>query len=290
MRDSQMSRHDQYLRQREMVDDLDTRSTQEREYAEAVQEINTVIKQYTSWLYVPLLNDVSEYALNFEQMRSKVSDTERIFEEISGKEMSSNDRAFIAGAIIRYIDDFLDELFWGYVRHHADMDPKYPNLKEEFKKRYIKMIRALYEVAKKYDPWMPESIMELPILEMEFEMNPTQEFFDEHITEYIDRKAYDLMYLHHVLSQGDRTGHLEFVDEDSLQEYRVFAMFDVQRDISNDGDSYDFDIFRHIRVYDLDPEVFRQVVARILSEGEDKIKNKHVLHKVQDALAYIETM
>lgn len=288
-RREKISRHDGRLFRDEMVEQQDARSEQERSYYEAIQDINQIIKEMTAELYISV-NEYINHPYTFQEMKEKIEQTERIFKEISGIEIESNDRAFAAAAIIRYVDDFLDNYAWGYVRNMGSLQgDTYTYSRNKFVARYRKMIERFIQVAQKYDAWMPDSIGDLPLLEMEFELNPTQEFFDNHIGEYIDRKAYDLMYLLHLLSKGAKTGNLEFATQEELDEYRMYAMYDVQRDIANE-DSYDFDIFRHIRVHNLRPEVLQRVVADIIRNGNDKVKNDHIRTTVLNAQSFIETM
>jgi hypothetical protein len=140
--------------------------------------------------------------------------------------------AFIAAALIRYIDNFIDEQLWPNI--HA-WDRRL--LEHEF----ASFIREGLQIVRWFDPNMPDSISRIVELEMLLELSPTQETFDTHCVELLQGKSRDMLYVAHLLGK-EPTSSVEELDERKRVEYEGVACGDYVRDFSKKNRHKDTDM------------------------------------------------
>ncbi|MFH1536771.1 MAG: hypothetical protein ABID45_02170 [Patescibacteria group bacterium] len=179
----------------------------------------------------------------------------------------TTDEVFTAFAI-RYIDDFIDTAVWPYYFSREEVSGKKPNDLEEIFNSFL--IEAL-SVVRQRVPDMPNKILELPKLEMNLQMNPTQENFDNNVRNLIEFKSFDLHYMRKkFLGSG----------EDPYM-HQVKACTDLFRDFNpkNLAKDTDFNIYRLIQDNDLDPQ---KLIDALLEIFQHEITEPYTFERYLD--------
>ncbi len=165
-------------------------------------------------------------------------------------QVSQQDRAFIAAAAIRYVDDFLDETLWS---RRTEYTP------EVFEKLVKGFLERSYAIANVYDPTLPHDIIKLPLLELDLELHPTQENFDKQIQSLFHQKSYDMAYVAHRFF--DKQGEKIF-NTTKQEDYMGIAIGDYARDFNSTAleKDKDFNVFRYVREYNLNTFMLERLV------------------------------
>ncbi len=153
-----------------------------------------------------------------------------------------NEPALFAVAAIRYIDDFIDHALWPCIQ---DFEPS------ELSTLFEAFLQDVLEAVREFDPEMPDSIIDLPRLEMHLALNPSQENFDRNFRNLFRFKSKDMFYVYQRV-QGDGN------DENPPEKLMRLALMDYIRDFSSENIAKDTDLnlYKYIREHRIDPKRF----------------------------------
>lgn len=250
------SRHDQHELRKEAVEgDFGF----ENEVEKLRDDLDKVIQKYFPEEFESFKPPTfSRLVQSYEESINQFRDQEDFDREYEGEE---NSRAFLAAAAIRYVDDFIDNCLWLYIKEY---DP------EIIRQRFSDFLHNALEITREYDPEMPDEILRLPTLEMEFALNPSQEFFDENIHKIFEYKSFDLAYVEQQYFGATPRNRM---DKMNRWLYLGASAKDFSRDFTweNYTKESDFNIRNHIVENELNPDFLIDYVKTILKKINNEI-------------------
>ncbi len=148
--------------------------------------------------------------------------------------------AFIAIAAIRYIDDFIDNVLW------PDMEEYDP---EELYNQFENFLKEALKTVRRFDPDMPETIIELPLLEMKLALFPGQKLFDQSFKQLMKHKSYDLLYVYQKINPEEKMGL-------TPNHLLKLALIDYLRDFTEKemDEETDFNLYLYLLENKINPE------------------------------------
>lgn len=173
-------------------------------------------------------------------------------------------REFLSVVGVRYIDNFIDEVYWPHVVMQA---PPFSVEAEQQEEKLKSFLLKAEDVIRNFDPYFAPEIKELPLVELRLALHPDQETFTREVENYVRRKSYNLAYLKHLgyrkMSQSEALW-----SELELNENLLLAIWDIGRDLEyGQWEKDDFNIFKHIHKYNLDPAVFIDLIKSIVQKA-----------------------
>lgn len=240
--------------------DLELSENETITYREIKNDSDEVIRKF----YPKELSQYSQsIAVTLE--RSDVKATNKELED------SLSDRVMSAAFIIRYFDDFIDDVLWPKFRELKEAG----RLGEEEEEKFASFLETSLTYAEKFDPYMPKEIIELPKIELHLLIHDDQQTFDENIEDYIHYKSLDIAHINEYLVKRILSASPELYEPKDLIHYKVLATKDVSRDAdyAGENDSQDFDVFEHIKSNDLDPRKFIELLKNLLVQIDDFREN-----------------
>lgn len=162
--------------------------------------------------------------------------------------VSRKERAgFIAATLIRYIDNFIDEQLWPQLHKYN---------KEYIKKEFDSFITEALIFVRRFDPGMPDSIARLVQLEIDLELEPTQENFDNKCVDLLTQKSYDMFYVSSLLGLTPKKDIDQLSNREQI-EYEAVACADYARDFTDSHikEDTDLNLARLIADNELNPVV-----------------------------------
>ncbi len=231
-----------------------------KELAELQMVFNGVIYKYFPKDFVSFDEpNAQRIEGNYAFMQSLFSQFE---DSVLEKEDAGFDRSLIVSAAVRHIDDFIDRTLW------PRLEREFANgtLEPDFEKKFDAFMREVYVVGKDYDPYTPEEIIELPLLEVRLTLHPDQKTFDDNIENYVFYKSFNGSYLEHILKR-ERSAESSQWSEDERNKYLLLAVWDIARDLHAIEPTTDFDVFRHIQSHHLNPQRFIDFIWDILRKN-----------------------
>jgi len=190
-------------------------------------------------------------------------------------------KALLAIALVRYVDDFIDTALWPNIRKHD---------KVELATNFRAFLQEVLSVARQYEPSMPEEIIELPQLELDLELNPSQENFDRSIIRFLERKAFDMKYVESL--DEDRNLTDAFEGDEELK-YQGMCAYDIARDFSSPEFDFrstkDFHLREFVVKHKIDPLVLitylQNLELRLAAHQGSKVFPKAAAEKDEEACA-----
>lgn len=175
-------------------------------------------------------------------------------------------------AVVRYIDDCIDDNIWAHI------DLTVPDTY----KRYCEMLGELLRASKTLEPSITESSFAIFRVEADLTAQPTQENFDERLYDYLYAKAYDVL-LCYCQIHGYSADRLP-------AELLTMGIVDTFRDFREPRKgkvaSTDFDLYEYMVSNRLDPQHFiRFVEGGLLYLNEDISERYEAGQSVDDMLA-----
>ncbi len=188
-----------------------------------------------------------------------------LFEQRLDKKIDYFDRSFLAGAAIRYVDNFIDEALWPMLEKRM----REGKSMEDAEERFEEFLQDIYKTVSVHERYLPEELLELPRTEMRLLLHPDQATFDENIERYFFYKSYNLAYMEHLLTREKAAEPVLWSEKERAQ-FHLIAAWDVARDLENWSKKEDFDIFHHIQEHKIDPQVMIELLWRIIRENAPK--------------------
>lgn len=174
----------------------------------------------------------------------------------------------MAGISIRLVDDFLDEYYWPKLRNKINTK-KLDHTNESIVSSEIEKITSLlnecYILASSYDPNLPRDIIDLPLIELRMELTRDQETFDKYIIDLIENKSKDMEYLRKIFV--GRVEGFEWSEKLQALNKKTDSLHDIFRDASF-VETHDFNIFNHMKIYNLHPGIFLSYIEKAAMETE----------------------
>lgn len=172
----------------------------------------------------------------------------------------SNVDALIAAAIIRYVDNFIDEALWPRIHEYK---------KEVLGPHFKSFLERALGIARFWDRDMPDEIIKLPLVEMDLEIDPSQSNFDVKFTDFIEHKSFDMAYVdklfRKVPSHAPQGSYLFYIGK---------SLVDLSRDFYA-VDQKDFNVYGHIVRHHLDPSAFIEYVEKFLDDFGQPYNDDH---------------
>lgn len=253
-----LSRHDQALGRQEIERGITNPDEGKESYEELCHELDSVMRRYfpTEFTrFTPPSIDRTQGNLAF-------------IASMFGQQLREShyfDRSFIAGAAVRYVDNFIDEALWPELEQRIAQGDVMAGVEGKFGD----FLDAIYENVTKHEAYLPEEILNLPKAEMRFLLHPDQQTLDENIDEYFFYKSFNLAYMEHLFTKQKSAESVMWTDRERAK-FHLIAAWDVARDIHSWGDKTDFDIFRHIYEHKLDPSKMIELLWKIVQDNAPK--------------------
>lgn len=172
----------------------------------------------------------------------------------------SNIDALIAAAIVRYVDNFIDEALWPRIHEYK---------KEVIEPYFRSFLERALAIAHFWDKNMPDEIIDLPLTELDLEFDPSQDNFDRKFAKIVQQKSFDMAYIDKLFSKIP----IDVSNQSySYSWYTGKSLSDLYRDF-NDKDPQDFNIYQHIIRHHLDPSVFIEYVEKFLDDHGEPYGN-----------------
>ncbi|MDQ5931406.1 MAG: hypothetical protein QG607_107 [Patescibacteria group bacterium] len=201
--------------------------------------------------------------------------------------MTGFDRSYLAAAAVRYVDNFIDEVLWpifeGEMRHKRVMS-------EETSRNYQDFIKKVYDIVLRYDPYLPEEIIQIPLLEFKLMSHPDQKTFDETVSDYFFYKSFNLAYIEHLLKR-ERPAESALWSEKDKNRFLLLAAWDVSRDMVNWGEKTDFDVFKHVSTHHINARVLIDFLQNIITNNNDCSSDfdKRAVMDCKNMIEYLES-
>jgi hypothetical protein len=253
------SRRDQNLSRYEVEAGIHHRDEGKEGYEELCRELDSVMRRYFPAEFnhfTPPSTDRTQGNLVF---------IASMFGQQLGENIDYFDRSFIAGAAVRYVDNFIDEALWPELESRITRGDTTAGVEE----RFAEFLHAVYEVVLKHEAYMPEEILNLPKTEVHLLFHPDQQTFDEYIDQYFFYKSFNLAYMEHLFIKEKSAESVMWTEKERAKFYLI-AAWDVARDIHSWGDKTDFDIFRHIHENKLNPQKMIDLLWRVIRDNAPK--------------------
>ncbi len=176
--------------------------------------------------------------------------------------MKRHKKKILAATAIRFIDDFIDDILW-------------PKL-EEFNplilyKLFKGFMNRVLEITKAYDSNIPKILIDLPLIEMNLELFPTQTNFDSNIERYVRLKALDINYIKSGLTE-----------ETTLRD----GLLDISRELielKEGGHTVtDFTLLRFLSKNKIDPQKLIELIVQSDTSDIHTYELKKVLIEIQN--------
>lgn len=159
-------------------------------------------------------------------------------------------QALFTTAMIRTIDDFIDDVLWPHIdRYDA----------EDLRSRFDALLQELLQCVRRYDPDIPDQIIELPILELDLELNASQENFDKNIVRLFDRKSFDIRYIEKL--QGLKIDPPDV--SEGILKYTGLCISDFSRDFLPEvyENDTDFNLYNYLKEHKINPHELIRFVS-----------------------------
>ncbi len=258
----------EYLYSNSFAEGIDEIEGQE-EFKELRQKILRLIKKYFPTLsakYQP-----PELELIYQNYTYICS----LVESNDYKQINLAGREFLFTAAVRLIDNFIDEVYWPEVV----MQEKDENGKQTAYRTMEKFLHEAQEIIAPYDPYMPQEIKELPLIELRLALHPDQKTFDNEIENYFERKSFNIAYLRHLVHREQSQSEELWTEKERSQNHLV-AAWDISRDLQSiNREKSDFSIFKHIEQHDLNPERLVYLLIKVIKQTSPTI---FALYKAYD--------
>ena len=178
-------------------------------------------------------------------------------------------KALLVIEMIRYVDDFIDTALLPSLKK---------NPRSELVSSFDRFLQKALALAKRYDPNVPEEIIDLPRSEMAMLLNGSQEYFDANIVTFLSRKSLDLDYASSLFSgklfsKGDENEQLQYLGN---------CVRDILRDFEDHMITKDFNVSTHISRNKLNSDVLlhfladhkKRIAAAVSDDGYQESKRK----------------
>jgi hypothetical protein len=179
-------------------------------------------------------------------------------------------KGFVVAALIRYVDNFIDEQVWPHLHEY---DP------EVIRSEFRSFAREALQMFRGFDPNVPDSIARVLELEIELELESTQETFDTHCVELLQKKSYDMLYVSSLLGLADAK-NIDSFDDRGWVEYESVACADYLRDFSVESRENDTDM--NLALLLLRGKIFPHVLVAHLNDLEKRWHDTHPESEVKD--------
>ncbi|NCS99727.1 hypothetical protein GW765_01965 [Candidatus Parcubacteria bacterium] len=250
-----ISRADRLLFQQEIHREVEKGTEKEKEFNEMVQKMDLLIRKYFPDAYANFSPPSFEY---MERHYNIVIGVATGFED---EVIIDDSNAFTFVSAVRYIDNFIDEALWPILEEKNNTH----SLQEGFEEKFYAFIDEVYKEVQVYDIYLPEEVVDLPKIEIKMFLNPDQETLDNLLEKYIDNKSFNLAYIDHLVTKR-RPAEMSVWDDAEKCKYRLMALWDISRDVSDWADSTDFDLFYHIYSNNLDPENLKKIIFEVIKQ------------------------
>jgi ElaB/YqjD/DUF883 family membrane-anchored ribosome-binding protein len=204
--------------------------------------------------------------------------------------MGKSDRSYLAATAVRYVDNFIDEVLWPAFQSEIE---RHGLLSQQTTNTYHAFIKMVYAVTLAHDPYIPEEITEIPLLEYKMLAQPDQKTVDETIRNYFFYKSFNLAYIEHLLKRERAADSALWTDVEK-NKFLLLAAWDVARDMLTWGDKTDFDVFKHISDHKLDPRTLIDFLHEIIQKNssfadqENAEFERRALNDCSNMISYLE--
>jgi len=168
-----------------------------------------------------------------------------------------SESGFLSAAMIRYVDDFVDNVLWPRIR---TFEPS--ALEERFSRFLAKTVQAM----RAFDPDLPDSIGDLLRLEMELALHHDQQTFDQNIEPLFRCKSFDLYYVYRKIHCEE--GCLAAIPDHLMR----VALMDYLRDFDDKAIATDKDLnlYTLVRDHCLNPQELIRLLITIYKQEDPK--------------------
>ncbi len=273
-RKAETSRHDESLFVNELHSEIDlalNKETPSERYKEIDRAVASLCSSYFPKEYATfvgkyggkpnlkrVLESLDESRISIELKKTETENDDKKDTETDVVKVAEDfPKAFIAAAIIRYADDFIDKAIWPCIGTYAP---------EALTIRFNGFLKECLNFVHTFDPNMPESIIELPRIEMLLETHPTQENFDAHVVELVQRKSFDMLYVKRLLEGKMERVDIDTIPKDIVLVFEMLSCIDFSRDFSRDNyeNDTDFNLRRYLERNSFDTKVLVGYVEDVL--------------------------
>lgn len=267
-----MSRMDRNIVRKEIEDEKDFKQEEEKYFLDQKNKLDIIFRKHFPDLFSQFEAPSFDYLIEHYGLIANIST------DFDKSVDSNNTDAFLFACVIRYIDNFIDEVIWPYLRSNKK------NIEDSFENTFSLFIDEVYNEAQKTLQYLPKEIINLPKIEVQLFLHPDQDTFDNLFKTYIYNKSYNLAYLDFLITKK-HPAEMSMWNEDQKDEYILKALWDISRDTYNDNLQSDFDILQHIKSNDLDAKEFIQVIYETIKTHSPSLYDvvKHKTNYLSDS-------